>query len=126
MSKAWICEEDDEYLHVYHTPNRNQARRFAANDIGIDYLETTVRRCPAMDDLPVTAKNMLITGTCGWYECQGCSTKIYADGWLLDIGIGSEKQEDDPTNRLVSDRRGRVWCSDECYQAWYDRWGDQE
>lgn len=126
MSKAWVCYEDDEYLHVYHTPDRNQARMFAASDIGMDYVDVRVYRCPAMDDLPVSARNMLLTGTCSWYECQGCSNHIYADGYGPIAGIASDVQAQDPTSLLVSNWRGQLWCSDACYQTWYERWGKKE
>lgn len=113
LGKAWqnAVEAWDGYLHVAHAETRNKARSIIAREMDLTYLEATVRRLPAMDDLPVTAWNLLTTGSCGWHECAGCGRWIYSDA-PVPTSVDPESGDD---ISAVEGPHGTAYCSAECY-----------
>jgi hypothetical protein len=125
--KAWTGNDVwAEELWIGQHATAGRAKRAYASDVGCDFVEARVLRCPAMDDLPLTARNLLMTGTCESHDCSGCSRQIYGEG--LEEGepsIGSWHLPH-PVGPLVSDRWGRLWCSEACYTKWFRQWGGSD
>lgn len=126
LGKAWRNAPnwlDDDRLIVVHAPTRGKAQYLIAGEIGVAFLESPVHRMPAMDDLPVTGWNLLVTGCCEWCECDGCYREIYPED---GNGIDGPWSYDDDGNGVaaVQGSHGTAYCSAVCLAS--DRKSSQE
>lgn len=115
LGKAWANAHGshwDDALIVVHADTLGQARAGIASELNVAFLEAKVRRLPAMDDLPITGWNLLVTGSCGWSECDGCYRKIYPDGHAINGPWSCD--EDDVEVAAVQGPHGTAYCSAAC------------
>lgn len=112
LGRAWCnvfgTHYEDE-LYVVHAETRGKAQSIIAGELGVEFLEARIRRLPAMDDLPITAWNLLVTDSCGWVECAGCQRHIYPDGPYAYDDNGDETD-------AVQGPYGTAYCSAVCVE----------
>jgi len=113
------CEQD-EGSQLYFAETANQAKCYAANEAGIDYVEvTSCRRRPQYDQYapgPVPTKVLIEDGW--WFECSGCSRHVSDDE-------SYDYDEDKPLDGPVY-RGDRVWCSARCQELADEREAKQK
>lgn len=101
------CEQENG-SQLYFADSHNQAKCYAANEAGIEYIEvTSCRRKPEYDQYapgPVPTKVLIEDGW--WWECFGCSRHVSSEE-LFDYA--ADKELDGPVYRGNS-----VWCSTDC------------
>lgn len=139
--KAWVTTDncdpfDNELLMepVIHAETEGKARAIVASEIGCDFTEATVRRFPAMDDLPATDWHLLLFQQVGWLGCAGgCNNRIsaapaYTDEASKKISPYVEEYDHDGNGDLIDESfyEARymplhvegigVFCSDACWQ----------
>lgn len=115
--KAYLVDCDQENgAQLYFARTANQAKCYAANDAGCDYIEVgSCRRQPQFDEYapgPVPPKVMIENGW--WFECFGCSRRVAED---MD-----DYADDDDDGGTTLDgpiyRNNAVWCSTACQSSW--------
>lgn len=117
MNKVWTVT-DDQGVYLYAARTSGGALYAYAQEMGISFYEALsarVRRCEAMDGLPLTIYYALFVGVIGWAE-NGCicGKTIYADhnGWRApDCYIYTMK--DNEARSVV-----KPGWDDECYCSW--------
>ncbi len=117
--RCWMSVYDGG-LYLAHAETAGKAKRQLAADLGCDFVEVDMRRCPAMDDLPENDANLIRTGLAAYVFCHTCDRTIHP--YLYgerDQGIGLEAYDDNDDTVLdpVISWNGWVYCSQGCLPA---------
>jgi hypothetical protein len=109
--KAFLVDcEQENGAQIYFAETANQAKCYAANEEGIEYIEvTSCRRRPQFDQYapgPIPPKVLIEDGW--WFECHGCNRRVEED-------MHDYWEDDGPTQPDGPVYRGQgVWCSTNC------------
>lgn len=78
---AFACHDGDEAWTVVHAISHSQARHFASNEIGCDFISIeSCRRVPFADGLHGDDLNRAMVEHGGWrYECNQCGEEVSTD-----------------------------------------------
>lgn len=109
--KAFLVDcEQEGGAQLYFAETAEQAKCYAANEEGIEYIEvTSCRRKPEYDQYapgPVPTKVLIEDGW--WFECHGCNRQVNEEA-------GFDYDEDVDLDGPVY-RGNAVWCSTKCQQ----------
>lgn len=126
MTKAWTSPhlDPDDMLIIVHADTRGEARALVASEADRPYVFTSVTRCQALDDLPITDATLLMTGLVGYVQCPGCETQIYpGSDQIADIDDNPDGKDASPfaicpfTGRVLLPHvvNGDVYCHRACY-----------